>query len=83
VTLENALVYTPSLSCGAGCEPLIAANNVAMLAGSLTIPVVPESKIAAVFPTTEFPFTEMLLNDASHPLYLTDGVSALATNQCS
>ena len=75
-------MYTPSPSWGAGLELLIAANSVAMLAGSLTIPVVPESKIAAVFPTTEFPFTEMLLNDASHPLYLTDSVSALATDQC-
>ncbi len=82
MTLENALVYTPSLSCGAGCEPLIAANNVAMLAGSPIIPVVPVSKIVALFPRTDFPFTEMLLNDASQPLYLTDSASALATNQC-
>jgi len=75
-------VYTPSPSWGAGLELLIAANSVAMLAGSLTIMVVPESKTATVFPRTDFPFTEMLLNDASHRLYLTDSVSALATDQC-
>jgi hypothetical protein len=75
-------VYRPFPSWGAGCEPLIAANSVAILAGSPIIPVVPVSKIAAVFPRTDFPFTEMLLNGASHQLYFTDGVSALATNLC-
>jgi hypothetical protein len=44
--------------------------------------VVPLSKIAAVLFTTAAPLTEMLLNDASQKLYLTEGVSALATNQC-
>jgi hypothetical protein len=42
----------------------------------------PLSKIAAVLFTTAAPFTEMLLKDAAQKLYLTEGVSALATNQC-
>ena len=53
-----------------------------MPAGSPTICVVPLSKIAAVLFTTAAPFTERLLNDASQKLYLTEGVSELATNQC-
>jgi hypothetical protein len=53
-----------------------------MPAGSPTIWVVPLSKIAVVLSTTGVPFTEMLLNDASQKLYLTEDVSALATNQC-
>jgi hypothetical protein len=53
-----------------------------MPAGSPTIWVVPLSKIAAVHSITGAPFTEILLNDASQKLYLTEGVSALATNQC-
>jgi hypothetical protein len=53
-----------------------------MPAGSPTIWVVPLSKIVAVLFTTGAPFTEMLLNDASQKLYLTEGVSALATNRC-
>lgn len=53
-----------------------------MPAGSPTIWVVPLSKIAAVRFTTGAPFTERLLNDASQKLYLTEGVSAPATNQC-
>jgi hypothetical protein len=35
-----------------------------MPSGSPRIRVVPVSKIAALPPTTGFPFTEMLLNDA-------------------
>ena len=53
-----------------------------MPAGSPIIWVVPLSKIADVLSTTGAPFTEMLLNDASQKLYLTEGVSALARNQC-
>ncbi len=82
MTLENALVYAPSPSCGAGFEPLISANSLAMLAESPRISVVPVSKIAAVLPRTDFPFTEMLLNDACQKPYFTNGASALATNQC-
>ncbi len=48
---------------------------------SPTISVVPVSKIAALLPTTGFLFTEMLSNDAYQKLYLTDGISALATTQ--
>ena len=53
-----------------------------MPAGSPTIWVVPLTKIAAVLLTTGAPFTETLLNDACQKLYLTEGASALATNQC-
>jgi hypothetical protein len=53
-----------------------------MPAGSPIIWVVPLSKIAGVPVTTGAPFTETLLNDASQKLYLTEGVSAPATNQC-
>jgi hypothetical protein len=54
-----------------------------MLAESPRIRLVPVSKIAALLPTTDFPFTEMLLKDAIQKLCLAVGVSALAESQYS
>jgi hypothetical protein len=59
----------------------MAPNSFAIPTGSPTIAVVPLSKIAAVLFTTGTPFTEMLLNDASQKLYLTQDESTLAINQ--
>lgn len=62
--MDNSLAKEPGPSSGVAWAPLIDWNNFWMLAGSLTISVVPVSKMAAVFPITVLPSTEILLNDA-------------------